>query len=364
MSSRSPDPQQELAGAFSMSEARGIVADLFRPNPVIYWIDFLVSIFVAMGCFEMVYHTPDFSPQQIAFFLVSTLLFYRSVMFIHELTHLKPESFKLFRIVWNVLCGIPCLIPSFAYDPHSDHHRGGSYGTERDGEYLSLGVLPPWHIALYLGQVFFIPLAVAIRFLIVTPLTWVSPRFHRFVLKRASSLVIDLRYVREPPDSQRLRVIRLQEFGCFVWAVLLFSTPFWIWTDEITKSFVHLYMTALLANTVNSLRTAGAHRFINGGGKMTHTEQLLDSWNYPRWPLLTGVWAPIGTRFHALHHLFPTLPYHNMAKAHHRLMRELPADSPYRETVSPSLVLSLVDLFKRSFHAWRSAGAQVLVEQK
>lgn len=41
-------------------------------------------------------------------------------------------------------------------------------------------------------------------------------------------------------------------------------------------------------------------------------------------------WCPVGLRYHALHHLFPALPYHNLPEAHRRLMAGLPADHPYR----------------------------------
>jgi fatty acid desaturase len=60
------------------------------------------------------------------------------------------------------------------------------------------------------------------------------------------------------------------------------------------------------------------------------------------------LWAPVGLRYHALHHLFPSLPYHNLGKAHRRLMRELPADSPYRQTESPHLWASLRLLWVQS----------------
>ena len=86
----------------------------------------------------------------------------------------------------------------------------------------------------------------------------------------------------------------------------------------------------------------------NPGGEVTFLDQLLDSINYPRHPVLSSLWAPVGLRFHALHHLFPSLPYHNLAKAHQRLMAELPADSPYRLTNSPSLTASLVRLWRAS----------------
>ena len=63
----------------------------------------------------------------------------------------------------------------------------------------------------------------------------------------------------------------------------------------------------------------------------------------------------VGLRFHALHHLFPSLPYHNLAKAHRRLMKELPANSPYRLTESPSLTASLAELWRNSRAAGRRA---------
>ena len=45
--------------------------------------------------------------------------------------------------------------------------------------------------------------------------------------------------------------------------------------------------------------------------------------------------------FHALHHLFPTLPYHNLGIAHRRLREQLPPDSFYHLTVEPGLWAAL-----------------------
>jgi fatty acid desaturase len=107
-----------------------------------------------------------------------------------------------------------------------------------------------------------------------------------------------------------------------------------------------VYLTGVVVVLINSIRTLGAHRFFNDGREMTFVEQLLDSVNYPRRPILTGLWAPVGLRFHALHHLFPSLPYHNLAEAHRRLMAELPADSPYRSTEESSLWSALGRLWR------------------
>ncbi|MBA3482077.1 MAG: fatty acid desaturase, partial [Pirellulales bacterium] len=42
------------------------------------------------------------------------------------------------------------------------------------------------------------------------------------------------------------------------------------------------------------------------------------------------------------------MPYHALAEAHRRLMRDLPADSPYRQTEATSLTSSIVSLWRRA----------------
>jgi len=98
---------------------------------------------------------------------------------------------------------------------------------------------------------------------------------------------------------------------------------------------------------LNSVRTLGSHRWHNEGGEMSFVDQLLDSVNYPGTPFISELWGPVGTRFHALHHLFPSLPYHALPEAHRRLDRGLPADSPYRQTEESSLLVGLRDLWRR-----------------
>jgi fatty acid desaturase len=70
--------------------------------------------------------------------------------------------------------------------------------------------------------------------------------------------------------------------------------------------------------------------------------------NYPNNPIIGELWAPIGLRFHALHHIFPTMPYHALPEAHRRLMRDLPADSPYRRCQAESLREVIATLWRRA----------------
>jgi fatty acid desaturase len=46
---------------------------------------------------------------------------------------------------------------------------------------------------------------------------------------------------------------------------------------------------------------------------------------------------PVGTRYHALHHLLPSLPYHSLGQLHRALVRELGPDHVYLRKKPKSL---------------------------
>ena len=347
-------------GEFSLAEARRIVGDFFRPNPWIYWTDFLVSWSAAMLAFALVQHPGRITantawhwPLTVLLFVVSSLLMYRCSLFIHELVHIRADEFTAFRFVWNLLCGIPFLIPSFVYYTHIDHHRRKHYGTHEDGEYIPLSNLPRWQIWFYLSQCLVIPIVAIFRWGVLTPLTWLSPQLRDWVHQHASSMIMDPKYIRPLPTLKVRQMMRLQEVGCFlvIWFLVarMFLHTGLIFDRPLSPMFlVQAYLTGVFIVTINALRTLGAHRWTSPGGEMNFVEQMLDSVNYPYNPILSGLWAPVGLRFHALHHIFPTMPYHALAEAHRRLMRELPADSPYRLTEARSLTESLTSLWRRA----------------
>ncbi len=352
---------------FSLAESRRLVNDLFEPKPAIYWTDFLFSILIGHIGYALVFQAPRWLPDplwlrlcvQAVIFVIYALAFYRAAMFIHELVHLRTGTFRVFRVVWNTLCGFPFLMPSFVYESHLDHHRRKHFGTQQDGEYLPLSNQSPIHMLLYLAQSFVIPLLALFRFVVLTPLTWVSPSLRRWVHQHASSMVIDPSYLRPLPTKTAMRLIRRQEMLCFVgWATFLgIVLTFSAWPFPL---LIQAYLTGVFIIMLNAIRTLGAHRFWNDGSEMTFVEQMLDSVNYARRPWLSELWAPIGTRFHALHHLFPSMPYHNMDEAHRRLMQHLPADSLYRQTESESLSRAIRDLWRRASEAKKQKSPETL----
>lgn len=333
---------------FPIAEARAIAKRFSRPKPVVYWVDFSISISIAWGAFYLAVVSPAFSVLQIGAVLISSLAHYRAVIFIHELAHLKRGTFTWFRAVWNILSGIPLMVPSFSYTGvHIDHHRPGIYGFKEDGEYVPFAVGRPWRIVGYMLLIFLLPLLMAARFIVLTPLSYAIPPLRRALWKRLSSLAIDLNYKRPPPAKQDDESWRVQEFTAFVLGAGVVALVF---LGILPVAVIAVwYAVAVVIFFLNSLRTLAAHAYRNPGDQlMSRSEEFLDSVNVPGIPFVTALWAPVGLRFHATHHLFPSMPYHELEKAHKALVAELPDNSAYLSASRKSLFDALARLWNEA----------------
>jgi fatty acid desaturase len=341
---------------FSFTQAKSLVKDLMQPSPRVYWADFLLTVLTGHVLFFLQYRAADwlhapaplFWGGRIAMFVAVAVLYMRASIFIHELVHLRPNTFRGFRVAWNLLCGIPFLIPSFMYYPHIDHHRRKSYGTEHDGEYVELSHRHPIHIVGFILAAFLVPPLAFFRFLVLTPLAWAWPSLREWVEKHASSMVIDIFYLRPDFGPKARRMMLFQEGLCCAWCGFLVLRGPLVEGTLFTPFWIHAYLISVSLIMMNNVRTLGAHRWIGDGRELSFEEQLLDSLNYPHRPWITELWGPVGTRYHALHHLFPSMPYHNLGEAHRRLMAGLPADSMYRETERLTLTSAILELWRRA----------------
>lgn len=327
-----------------LKQAREVCADLFDPNPLVYWADAFGSAAVGWTAFVVSVNAAPFSIEHGIATAVAILALYRAILFIHELSHLSKGCLPGFNAAWDVVVGCPLALPSFMYHgTHLDHHRKTVYGTPGDPEYVPYGVPPATRLIRAFLEPFLAPIALFARFLVLAPLSVVAgPRVRGAIVASASTLAINLAYRREPPKG----TLRTR----------------WIWTEVLASALalgvvasvvagylpvrvlVQWYATSACIAHVNNIRTLAAHRYRNAGAEMDVQGQLADSVNNPGgW--ITELWAPVGLRWHGLHHFLPDLPYHNLGKAHRRLMAVLPEHSAYRSTLSSSLGASLAGLW-------------------
>jgi fatty acid desaturase len=310
-----------------LKAAADLTRDLNSPRPLIYWADMLgCALLGYAGLFTAIF--VGSTPAALLAGLVAVLALYRAGSFIHELTHLKPRSVPAFRLVWNIVIGVPLLVPSFMYEGvHNQHHAKRYYGTIDDPEYLPLALMKPWTLPAFLAAALLAPIGMLIRFAILAPLSLVIPRLRALVVGRYSGLQINPRFVRPKPEGKFARDWAWQETAASLWAIALVALTA---TGVVPlRAFLIFIAVASGVMFLNQVRTLVAHLWENEGEPMSVTDQYLDSVNVPPPATLVIFWAPVGLRYHALHHLLPGVPYHNLGEAHRRLCRELAPDSVY-----------------------------------
>jgi fatty acid desaturase len=327
------------------AKAHILVRDLHAPRPGVFWADMIASAVLGWAAFISAVYLPLFSPVMFVACLVSALALYRGLCFTHELTHLRNGSIPGFETAWNLLFGIPFLLPSFTYiGVHQYHHNLSTYGTKDDPEYLPFASSPRmiWVFALQSSLV--LPLLLLIRFLIVAPVGLVWSRFHLILEERASSFAMNPLYRRRMSTAQA-QSMRRWEIAMLLACAIVFGLMY-AGTLPV-RALAVWYVVIASVCTVNTLRVLVAHRYESSGEPRDRPGQLQDSLDHPGgW--LTGLWAPVGLRYHALHHYFPGIPYHNLGLAYRRLIRSLPNDAPYRDSTTSTVWGSLARLYRRA----------------
>ncbi len=339
-----------------LKEAKAAVLDLAVPNPVIYWGDLLMTIGVGYGCALGFLDLPGVSWLRALLFIVAVFAIFRASSFVHEIVHLHNGRLRSFQIAWDLLCGIPILFPSFAYAHHLDHHRCDSYGTDRDGEYLPFGVDPPRTIGYFMLLTLVWPFLVVLRFMILTPLSFLYPPFRPWLLERFSSFgIVNFRHRLAITSSTPLGYWTFLDLACCLrtWCPLvLVGLGIFEWTRVAL-----MFLIAASVLSLNFIRALCLHHYLSDEGQLSYLGQLQDSITLPGNAIVTELFVPLGLRYHALHHLFPQLPYHVLGRAHRRLMKELPAGSDYHQTVRSGIGAVFAQFWKNTWHKPKQARA-------
>jgi fatty acid desaturase len=179
------------------------------------------------------------------------------------------------------------------------------------------------------------PLMLWIRFAVLTPLAWLSPRLRQIIDERYSSVTLHPQYKAEVARLFRpIRQIRRLEFATtlYIWAVSMLVAAGKI-SLHVIFVFIAISLCVLL---INMVRTIFAHKYSHDGHEVSHSEQIADSVTLTQGGVWVELFAPLGLRYHALHHIFPYMPYHALAAAHRRLLAANALAGEYYMTFYPS----------------------------
>ncbi|UOR15698.1 fatty acid desaturase family protein [Qipengyuania aquimaris] len=305
--------------------ARDLTKDIAEHRASIYWSDMIASALIGYGSLAGAILVEN-TALAIVLAVVSVLSLYRALLFIHEISHFRNGALPGFRTAWNALVGVPMLTPSFMYEQvHTLHHKRTQYGTVEDPEYLPLALMNAWSLPLFVIIAILAPVALLVRFAVLVPLGAIIPPIRQLTWQRASALAINPEFRRRPPEGELRPRVLMQEAAGFIWSWVLIGSVFAFGWKPLLVALGVASAVALL----NQLRTLVAHLWENEGEAMTVTAQFLDSVNVPPPGRIAEIWAPVGLRYHALHHLMPSMPYHSLPEAHRRLVKELGESSTY-----------------------------------
>jgi fatty acid desaturase len=339
---RAPDDMAMIRAAAELTR------DLTAPNPRIYWVDFLMSAFIGYAALAVAISAATLALQIVAG-VIAILGLYRAGSFIHEVTHIKHSAVPGFRFGFNAAVGVPMLVPSYMYEGvHNLHHARTRYGTEQDPEYLPLALMKPWTLPLFILISLLAPVALLFRNAVLAPLSLAIPPLRQILVERYSGLVINPAFRRRPAEGEARRNWILQESAASIWAIALLAGVF-SGLIPLTGFLIFLGVASGVA-VLNQIRTLVAHLWENDGEPLNVTAQFLDSVNVPPPALLPALWAPVGLRYHAIHHLLPGVPYHNLGEAHRRLTTALAPDSAYHRANYAGLPGLIVRIMKSTVH--------------
>ncbi len=341
-----PETERGVGHGSATDTDEGLAArlcrDLYPHKAPIYFADSGAS--AAVGYFSTWrYLTAEaLSPTQAAWLVIAALALFRAGVFIHEIAHMPKGRMRAFKMVWNLCFGIPMLMPSFMYKNHADHHSRRAFGTAQDGEYQPFASGSRLKVIVYFLQVPIIPLFGVLRFALMTPLSLLSSKLRLWVLAHMSSYISNPAYVRRLPEEDRSWWLPAELASmAFIYGVAGAVISDWLPWQIVPQ----LYILSTIGVALNWVRNLAGHRFRSDGRPMSFPDQIAESINITGSPWLNEWQFPVGMRYHALHHMLPGLPYHNMREAHRRLLQHLPTNAPYRHCGYPNLAAVYRELF-------------------
>jgi fatty acid desaturase len=320
----------------------------YEPKRWLYWMDFLASTALGYGLWATAWYASN-PWLSTALLLTAVPALYRAAFFMHEIVH-QGGNWKAFKWTWNCLVGIPLGVPSFFNElVHDEHHQVGNFGTAGDPQYRPLSLTGFPVLLQYFGTAFWGPLVPVIRYLLLFPISLAFPRFRETVETRFSvATMMRPDYQRHGLDAgEKRELLRVELIGFGIWSLVLAVISLRGLPLKLGAEWCVISGGLIL---FHQLRTCIAHLYLRplDSRPSTLAQQAADSIDISG-GVLASLVAPLGSRYHGTHHLFPEVPYHRLGRLHLHLR-----DSAARErlgvpkvTVYPSFTHALLALLRR-----------------
>jgi fatty acid desaturase len=313
-------------------EVEELFQDISSPNPKIYWRDFSTSVGGLYLCIAILVFGNSVLWVQAICLMLGTVLFFRTSAFLHEIVHRSRRQLPGFETVYNLAFGYVFLLPTFLYKPHLLHHVPRIYGTADDPESTVWSKHPL--LDMFTSIVIVSAVLPVLLFLRLSFLPFVMPflgkRVQAWVYSYASTLATTSAFERKIRSVSERKTMRRQELACSLYSVILISLTV---ADVLPlRFFTVVYLMMFFASSINMIRASVNHGHIHDDIHKTSQTMISDSYNVTRDTIWNWIWSPLETKYHALHHLAPSLPYHSYREAHSRALATLPASHPYHRS--------------------------------
>ena len=212
-------------------------------------------------------------------------------LLMHDGSHylLHPNE-KVNDFLSNMFCSFPLMISTEVYrKTHWKHHQFTQ--TMKDPNYVIMQSVAAWHYPKKEEEV---------KKLLVRDLFFLGMKDHMAILK-------DWQILPNLALAGRLEKILFPIFF-----LGMFSAVYW---GGLWKEFIILQFGALLINPLARMRAMSEHAHYESEGtdrvhKLEETPTI-NAGSFERFFL-----APFNTNRHLEHHLYPTIPYYNLERAH------------------------------------------------
>ncbi|MEY3903864.1 MAG: hypothetical protein RL189_3170 [Pseudomonadota bacterium] len=318
---------------------------LHEPDLFVYWLDLLVTAWVAWSAIFVALTSTALSTSQLLAVVVAACGFYKGVNFVHEVSH-HPRKLHSLSLAYNIFFGLYTRVLSYFGNSHTDHHSVKKFGTQLDPEYENWSRRHPANVFRPAIASFISPLLMFARIAVIPLMYLVASRnFLKTIVRRYSSIVMNMSYEYDKTDDETLA--RVKSLDLVAMSLTWLAAGLLFYFEILIEAALIQYTTLVIANMLGSFRALGVHRYISNFNPQPAQNQFFDSVSISDSPF-SPLWGPLNSNYHSIHHLLPHLPYHAMKDAHGLLLKDERWSNHYRKTLEKNLVASLFRLWVRA----------------